>query len=289
VIPTHNRERFLYHCLKGIFDQECDESFEVIVINDGISLTSIIRDLCKNDKGIRLEIVEVKKRIGGSRARNIGIDISKGDIIAFLDDDSIPLRHWLRHLIRAYDYGSRVGGVGGRIISSMQELNKCPPDLAVGTITPFGHTVFNFNNCYRKYVDWVRGCNMSFKKDVLNRIGGIDEILDPISQSEDIDLCFRVKKAGFSMVFEPNAVVIHMSANIGGIKVEPFIATFWNIRNTTYVYFKNLGNPHKYIAITRCFLGTLLLYIRKNGSATIITNSLKGLINGLTLSLRSSK
>jgi len=238
-------------------------------------------------KIFRLKIVETKRRIGASKARNLGIRKSKGEIIAFLDDDSIPCKWWLKNLVRAYKYGKTVGGVGGRVVSSLKELNRSSADLPTGIITPFGHVVFNFNSCYRKYVEWIRGCNMSFRKNALCSVGGFDENLDPVSQSEDIDLCLRVRNAGYDIVFEPEAVVIHKSAKKGGMRTAYHQTVFWNIRNTTYIYLRDLAYPQNFVAVVRCFLGTLLLYMGKNDWFKIISSSLRGLMEGLALGLKS--
>lgn len=287
VIPTRNREFYLFQCLKALFEQDYNGIFEIVVINDGHPLSSNIWELVKAEKRILTKIVEIDKRVGIAGARNIGIEKSEGEIIAFLDDDSIPLKNWLKNIVRAYRYGNEIGGIGGRIISSLKDLDSYSLTQVVGTITMFGHVVFNFNSLRRTYVEWVRGCNMSFRRDVLRLVRGFDEKLDPISESEDIDICLRVRKSGYNIVFEPKAVVIHTSASTGGIRTKPCEAAYWNIRNTTYIYFRNLNSPLKFIAILRCLLGTLLLYLQRSGKARIIISSTQGLFNGLKLALIS--
>lgn len=87
IIPTHNGEKTLTNAINSILIQKYKD-YEIIVINDGSdnSVTQIINNIIEN-KRIKLIQLTERKKAGG--ARNLGIDIAKGEYIIFLDDDDI--------------------------------------------------------------------------------------------------------------------------------------------------------------------------------------------------------
>ena len=65
----------------------------------------------------------------------------------------------------------------------------------------------------------VRGCNMSFRRDLLARLGGFDPaLLPPYSFREDTDMSFRVRAAGYTIRFSPAAALVHLDAPTGGTR-----------------------------------------------------------------------
>ena len=156
-------------------------------------------------------VLENAGRGGASGARNTGVAVAGGDIVAFLDDDARPEPDWLERLMEAYDDPAvmAVGGVA-RPVWPDRRPDHMPPELdwLVGC-TYLGQPV------ERADVRNLWGCNMSVRRSVFDEIGGFDEDagrvgLIPLG-AEETEFCIRMaqRKPGSRVVFEPTAVVHH--------------------------------------------------------------------------------
>jgi GT2 family glycosyltransferase len=146
-------------------------------------------------------------------SRNIGLKSASGGVIAFLDDDAFAHPTWLENLLATY-CDPAVGAVGGRA------LNRQPGEEtrgveAIGRLLPSGTLTGNFGADPKQIieVDHVMGCNMSFRREVIARLGGFREDYPGISGlREDTDMCLRVRMLGFKILFNPAACVEHLGA-----------------------------------------------------------------------------
>jgi len=116
VVCTYNRRTHLERCLKSLKDQEY-KNFEIIVVNgpsnDGTD--AVLRDYPK------IYVISQNELNGLSNARNLGIMASKGEIIAFIDDDAVADKNWLDSLVSGYS-DITVGGVGGLVYGPEKSL-----------------------------------------------------------------------------------------------------------------------------------------------------------------------
>lgn len=302
IIPTHEREKLLVRCLKSVLNSNYPKNrYEIIVVSDSRThancfiddaISRMLDDFGLNSGAVRL--LNVSKRIGAAKARNIALKVANGEIIAFIDDDVIVHKDWLKNLVKGLSlYGANVGAVGGRITKgSFNSISyKRKP---IGTFSWSGHTYMNFDVVKRCKVDWVRGCNMAVRKMVLNEVGGFDEALGDFSTGEDIDLCLRIKSSHYDIVYEPTAVVLHEEAPVGGIRSSLALLAYWYMRNSAYIFLKIRG-PKKILIIPRRFIAIVILCVSRaardriaglNTVYNILTQAILGLIGGITLKLR---
>jgi GT2 family glycosyltransferase len=142
-------------------------------------------------------------------SRAIGIRGTTSDVVAFLDDDSNVRPTWLVNLRAPYD-DPHVGAVGGRVINSPEEVAAADP-TQIGRLLPDGRLTGNFAADPGGVVDvdHLLGANMSYRRTALESIGGIAEIYPGTSAREDSNLGLRMNRAGWRVVFAPEAVVDH--------------------------------------------------------------------------------
>jgi GT2 family glycosyltransferase len=240
VIITRNRAQMLADCLAHL-QRQTHADFEIVVV-----------DSSSND-----ETAELMRswptasyvRIPGGRnnmpqARNVGIAHARGNILAFIDDDSMVTTDWLVHLIAAYD-DPEVGGVGGRVLDPNRPA--IPGESRVGAILDDGALVANFaiDTDEPRDVDWFVGCNMSFRRSAVSVSGGFDSGFTGDNSFEEVDHATRVRKAGYRLRFVPAAAVTHLSAprsfDVATRDYESPRRRFYQTRNGTYFYLKNFG------------------------------------------------
>jgi mycofactocin glycosyltransferase len=202
VIPVYNRPAEIAECLTSLQTLDYpDHKIEVIVVDDASRdhTAAVVRRF-----GVRL-IVQ-PNNMGQSAARNTGVAVASGEIIAFLDSDCIAENGWLRELI-PYFQDPRVALVGGCVGAyykekRMDRYEQVCSALNMGTDAVLGRgdgSVF-----------YVPTCNMLVRKEVYEKVGGLDETLQV---GEDVDLCWRLMQAEHHLFYIPRGRVLHKHRN----------------------------------------------------------------------------
>lgn len=210
IIPTLDRPDFLAVTLRGLFYQSYDD-FEIIIVDQGRENLALKRKMHSLTTRPLQWIHDSGK--GASRARNIGLKHAKGEIFIGLEDDIIITRKTFVYSHVAAYHDLKVGGVSGRVIESKHKhyggrVGEIHPLLCV----PRGQG----DGCKRQPIQTVKGGNMSFRKELLERIGGFDERFGHPSIYEETDASLKVSRLGYDLFFLPDAEVVHLSAPAGG-------------------------------------------------------------------------
>lgn len=237
VIATYNRYKDLRECLCSIFDLKV-KPYEVIVVDSNSrDETGKLKDFFP----IKFFSITKKNR---QLARNIGISNASGDILAFLDDDVAVYKEWLNYIIEPYVNHS-VGGVGGRVIpyGKSDKFHVKTSRGDIGKVFSNGLVIGNFDLPSENLiqVDSLIGCNMSFRRELLLKVGGFDENYAGTGYRDDTDLCIRIRRLGYKLVYHPKALVWHKfkGKHVSGEW------SYWYVRNHVYFYFKNLFAQYK--------------------------------------------
>jgi GT2 family glycosyltransferase len=192
VVCTYNGSATIRDCLDGIAKLQYPD-FEVIVIDDGST-----DDTPKLVRDYDVRLVRTENR-GLSAARNLGMELSSGEIIAYTDDDAYPDPHWLYYLAHTFRTTGYVA-VGGP--------NLPPPGAgliaeAVAN-SPGGPCHVLLSDCEAEHIP---GCNMAFRAEALRALGGFD--VQFRTAGDDVDVCWRIQQAGWKVGFHPAALVWH--------------------------------------------------------------------------------
>jgi len=212
VINTCNRKDYLRNALESLAQQRYP-SFEIVVVcgpsDDGTE------ELLAEWEG-RIKILSCPIR-NISVSRNIGIEASGGEIVAFMDDDAIAPSNWLLELSRGYE-NHEVAAVGGYIrdnsgIAWQSRVTVCDrygdasyyddlqsACLALGCPEQWGRD---------RYFS-PTGTNMSFRREVLTGLGGFDE--NYAYYLDETDIFIRIADAGLRTIFQPQAIILHKFA-----------------------------------------------------------------------------
>lgn len=157
-----------------------------------------------------------------SESRQIGLAAATGDIVAYIDDDAYVAPDWLERLVGAYS-DPTVAGVGGRADNGIPGESETGIG-SIGRLLPNGDITgfFAADPGRRIEVDHFLGANQSYRRSVLQSIGGIRGNYPGTCLREESDTCLRLRAAGHRLIFDPSVLVRHVAApyQIGGKRFD---------------------------------------------------------------------
>ena len=248
VIPTLNREEPLCDTLQYFLRSETYRPFELIVIDQSEEHDTATTEFLAS-VALRMTYVKVAYK-SLPKARNHGVRLSRGDIVVFVDDDVEPASGFLA--AHAAPYANlRVAGVTGPTLAPGQALlgraELGEKVLAVLT----SRTAMRFDVNFSFSATWAAGCNMSFRKEVIERLGGFDENFFGVAIGEDVEFSHRVRAAGGLIRYSPEARLVHKNVPTGGCRtaanarryIEAFVAnTVYYNRRVRATRWERCGN-----------------------------------------------
>lgn len=192
VLCSYNGERVIGDCLDGLAALDYP-SYEVIVIDDGS--TDRTAEIAAK---YPFRLVRTVNR-GLSAARNEGLAQARGEIVAYIDDDAVPDRHWLRYLGAAFASSEHVG-IGGPNVAPATDT-RMESLLARAPGTPI-HVLRTGEEA-----EHIPGCNSAYRTEALRELGGWDTTFRVAG--DDVDLCWRIHERGGTLGFAAGAMVWH--------------------------------------------------------------------------------
>lgn len=218
-IITYNRHDTIERCIESIAMQS-RKADEIIVIDS--SENNMTQDIVKRMKNIRLKYNHLKKRAFQPQARNEIVRRAKGDVIAFVDDDCIAHKHWLKNIEMGYSY-SNVVGVGGPCINVDKNMM---PIRKISTKNRNRNFFNSAGDIVSEAWGWIptkpvrtmllTGGNMSFLSGKLKETG-FDEFYMHEAFREETDPQIAMIKKGYSFMYMPRALTYHLDWKTGGI------------------------------------------------------------------------
>ena len=193
VVCSYNGAATLEECLHSLGKLNYPD-YEVILVDDGS------RD---NTRAIAEKFPQVRyhyqQNMGLSAARNVGAELAGGDVVAYTDSDCVADPHWLMYLMQAMQ-DQQVDAIGGPNVppGSDSWTAKC---VAASPGGP-SHVMLDDQRA-----EHVPGCNMAFKRSTLLGLGGFD--VQFRQAGDDVDVCWRLMDAGFTIGYAPAALVWH--------------------------------------------------------------------------------
>lgn len=196
IVPAYNEEAVIGNCIRSILNSDY-HYFEVILVNDG-STDNTLAEMQKFATHGRVRIID-KSNGGKASALNAGIRQARGNILFFVDADGIFCPNTIVEMLRGFR-DPRVGAVCGS--DAPVNLDRWLPRLlAIQThvTTGFVRRALSAVNC----LPIVSGNIGAFRRDVLRETGGFR----PGFIGEDLELTWRVHRAGYQVAFQPQAIV----------------------------------------------------------------------------------
>lgn len=201
IIPLKEMNDYIKESAEHILEQTYS-NFELIILPDSYKENNIEEDIFK-DK--RIKIVETGN-IPPALKRDKGVSVSKGSVLAFLDDDTYPEINWLENALRAL-YSENVRAIGGPAINAPKDsFFKQISGLIYASRLMSGKHKARYSPCKVQYVNDYPSCNFIITKELYKRVGGFNSLYWP---GEDTILCNNIVKEKEKILYTPEALVYH--------------------------------------------------------------------------------
>lgn len=222
IIVNYNARNLLRRCLKSILNDDSTKKTEVVVVDNASGDGS--REMIERDfPGVKL--IPNKSNLGFARGANQGIRTSQGRYILLLNPDALIRTSETDKMIDFMDENKEIGICGPKMTNTEGNLQYSCRNFPTyfTSISSSQSLLFRFfpkNRLSGKYlliqkdhqqgmeVDWVSGSALFARRNMLDKIGSLDE--DFFMYVEDVDLCFRAKKGGWKVFYYPQACVQHL-------------------------------------------------------------------------------
>lgn len=194
VVCVRNGALTIAKQLAALDRQVGNTPFEVIVVDNGSTdgTTEVIHAWAAGSghAGASATIVDARERAGIPYARNRGIQVARGRIVAFCDADDEVDQGWVCALAAGVGENTLVGG---RVHAHSADGSQAEAVFPQGLIR-------------REYLPYAPGCNMAVHRDTAIQLGGFDESLPPYG-FDDVEFSWRAQTAGVNISYIPDAVV----------------------------------------------------------------------------------
>lgn len=244
-IPCFNAEQYIGEVIEAVLKQSLTPD-ELLVVDDASTDNT---PAIVSHYAVRL--IRHTHNRGLAASRNTAIKNMKAEFIASLDADCIPEHNWLKQLMHRF-HSSKGAGVGGRLLET------------------YPSTIFDMWRAVHMRQYWEHktthprflfGSNTVFRKEAITKVGYYDERFT--NNYEDVDICYRLKKKGYTLAYEPKAVAHHLKHD----DISSLLNNYWKWNLGYYQKRKFYSSAGKFAFKIKDNIGLANRYIEEDMAA----------------------
>lgn len=247
IIVSWNTRELLDHCLRSIYENPVSGDYEIWIVDNSSSDRSV--EMVK-EKYPEVKLIENQHNPGFAAANNQAIRVSEGKYILLLNPDTELKSDALNQLIQFMEQHPKAGGAGAMLIlpdGSVQQ--SCHPSLSLGRelwrlfhldkLHAIGsYEMEKWDKQAAREVDGLQGAALILRRQALAQVGLLDE--DYFMYTEEVDLCYRLRKAGWRLYWLPEAKVLHYCGQSTKLVMEKMFMALYESR---IKYFRKHNGP----------------------------------------------
>ncbi len=218
IIPVFNQLEYTHACLASLQVVEEQTRFEVIVVDD--CSTDSTQEVVTRIPGV--VYLRNDSNSGFIASCNTGAKAARGKYLVFLNNDTLVKPGWLTALVDTFKEERRAGIVGSKLVYPDGRLQEAGgiiwQDASGWNYGKFDDAAKPEYN-YLREVDYCSGAALMVTKALFESIGGFDSRYAP-GYYEDTDLAFKVRQAGYRVLYQPLSEVIHYEGATGGTDIS---------------------------------------------------------------------
>jgi GT2 family glycosyltransferase len=224
IVPVYNQLRHTAACLNAVLRELDSLPIEVIVVDD--ASTDGTAEYLESCSGI--QVVTHVANHGFLRSANDGAATARGRYLHFLNNDTIVTRGWMLSLLRTFESRDKVGAVGSQLRAPDGSISEAGALVwKDGNAANFGRgrTATDPGVAFPREVDYCSAASLMIRTDLFHQLGGFSPEFAP-AYYEDVDLCFRIRAAGYHVLYQPASVVLHFEGASCGTDVNSGVKHF---------------------------------------------------------------
>ncbi len=227
IIPTRNRYHLLKTTVEGILKETDYSNLELIIVDNGSDEIEILKYFEYLKQNNSAKIIHHSKPFNYSELNNLAVEHASGEILAFLNNDlKIIHADWLKEML-SHALRPQIGAVGAKLYYANDTLQHAGVILGLGGLA--GHALKNVPREAQSY-QWkafltqnysaVTAACLMMRKAVFKEIKGFDA-KDLKVAFNDVDLCLKLRKQGYKIVWTPHAQLYHLESISRGVDNTP--------------------------------------------------------------------
>ncbi len=261
IIITYKERELLRLCLESVFRSKTNYKFEVIVTDSNSQDGSVEM---VNLQFPQVKLIDNRKNLGFSKGNNVAIKEAKGRYILLLNADTEIGQDTLDVSLKYMDQHPDVGAMGCKVVLTNGKLDAACrrkfPNPINSFLRLFGLKKYSDYNITAPIdqeieVDAIMGAYFMVPRPVIDKVGMLDE--DFFMYGEDLDWCWRIKHAGYKIMYYPKAEIIHYK--YGSSSVVPFRSIKWAHNSMIIFYQKHYAPKYNIFFNSLVYLG---IYVR---------------------------
>lgn len=246
IIINWNSANYLEKCISSIFKNTAIDDIEIIVV-DNASYDGSNRLISREFPGVKF--IQLDKNMGFANANNLGFTHATSDFILFLNPDTEILDSSIEKMLTFLNSSSEAGAVGCRLLNSDLSLQTSCVQAFPTLLNQILDTEFFIRLRLKRWgienaihhkktpikVDVISGACIMVKRKVFEKAGLFSS--DYFMYGEDVDLCYKIKQAGYNSYYFGQAEIIHHGGKSAKNQEDSFFSVL-KIKESRILYFK---------------------------------------------------
>ena len=226
IIPNKDHVEMLRKCVHSIMTQTTYSRYEIIIIENNSEETETYEYYKEIEKDSRVKIATWNGKFNYSAINNYGVQYAAGEYVLLLNNDTeIITPDWIQELLM-FAQRTDVGAVGAKLYYEDDTIQHA--GLGIGLLSLAGHLHRGFDRrhpgymgrlIYAQDLSGVTFACVMIPRQVWNEVGGLDESF--AVAFNDVDMCMRIRKAGYLIVWTPYAELYHYESKSRGLEDTP--------------------------------------------------------------------
>ncbi|MGI6153498.1 MAG: glycosyltransferase family 2 protein [Christensenellaceae bacterium] len=226
IIPNKDEKDTLKKCIDSILGKTAYDNYEIIIIENNSTKESIFAYYRQLEKNARIRVIKWEHAFNFAALNNFAAKEAKGELLLFMNNDmSVINANWLEQMAM-HALRPEIGAVGAKLYYPDDTLQHAGIVLRIGGVAGHSHKgsgrdeagAFNRLQIVHDVSAVTAACLMT-RKSVFDKVGGFDEQF--VVALNDVDLCLKIRAAGYSIVFTPYAELYHYESKTRGYEESP--------------------------------------------------------------------
>lgn len=227
IMPTRDKPELLRTAVEGLRMRTRYPNFEIIIIDNDSREQATLDYFATASRDPRIRVVRMEGAFNFSAFNNRAVRMATGEILAFINNDiDVITPHWLESMV-AFAVAPRIGAVGAKLYYADDTIQHA--GVTIGIWGAAGHDHRHYPRAsygyfgqlrFARQVSCVTGACLVLRRTVFDEIGGFDEANLKVTFN-DVDLCLRIREAGYDIIWTPDAELYHVELASRGSDATP--------------------------------------------------------------------